>query len=118
MRRALLLAGLIMITVLSVVALLVFRRRSPGWTRLRVVDFCYPLIPVSYIALGSTMMVYGVIWQPGPSLCALGTIAAGAAVFRLALSRRQRGGRLAGLALFRTLLRSRESEGASASNRQ
>jgi APA family basic amino acid/polyamine antiporter len=81
--------SLTLFTVLSVGALLVFRRKRSEWQRLRVVDFCYPLIPVAYILLGLAMMIYGVIWQPKASLCALGTIVAGALVFQFRLGRRR-----------------------------
>ena len=37
--------SLTLFTVLSVASLFVFRRRQPGWQRLRAVDFAYPLIP-------------------------------------------------------------------------
>ncbi len=44
--------SLTLFTVLSVVALIKFRRGRPGWQRLRAVDFGYPLIPVAYILVG------------------------------------------------------------------
>jgi basic amino acid/polyamine antiporter, APA family len=73
--------SLTMFTVLSVVALFVFRRRRPGWQRLRAVDFAYPLIPALYVLVGVAMMAYGVIWQPKASLLALATVGAGALVY-------------------------------------
>ena len=73
--------SLTLFTVLSVVALLVFRRKRAGWQRLRAVDFAYPLIPALYILVGATMMIYGVIWQPKASLLALATVGAGALVY-------------------------------------
>ncbi|MEO7651389.1 MAG: amino acid permease [Bryobacteraceae bacterium] len=69
-------------SVLSVAALFVFRGRE-NWQRTRAVDFCYPLIPSAYIFVGAGMMIYGVIFQPMVSLAALGTIAAGGAVYHL-----------------------------------
>ena len=53
-----------------------------GWQRLRALNFAWPLIPASYILVGTCMMVYGVIWQPVPSLTALATVGAGALVYR------------------------------------
>lgn len=78
---------LTLFTVLSVASLFVFRRR-PDWERLRAVSFCFPLIPAAYILVGVAMVVYGMIWQPKPSISALGTIAAGAAVYHFGLRRR------------------------------
>ena len=67
-------------TVLSVVALLKFRRR-PGWQKLRPVNFCYPLIPVLYILAGAWITVQGSLVRPYISLATLLTIATGAAVY-------------------------------------
>jgi len=33
--------------------LFVFRRTRPGWQKLRAVDFAFPLIPASYILVGT-----------------------------------------------------------------
>jgi APA family basic amino acid/polyamine antiporter len=74
--------SLTLFTVLSVVALFVFRRRRPDWQRLSAVQIAWPLIPASYILVGVCMMIYGVIWQPGASLTALATVGAGALVYR------------------------------------
>jgi APA family basic amino acid/polyamine antiporter len=74
--------SLTLFTVLSVASLFVFRRRNPGWQRLRALQFAWPLIPASYVLVGTAMMVYGVIWQPWPSLTALATVGAGALVYR------------------------------------
>ena len=73
-------------TALSVASLFVFRRR-PGWQRLRAVSFCYPLIPVAYLVVGTAMIVYGIIWQPKASLAALATIGAGAAIYHFGVRR-------------------------------
>ena len=79
--------SLTLFTVLSVASLFVFRRRRAGWQRLRAVDFAYPLIPASYILVGSCMMMYGVIWQPRASLSALATVGAGVLVYRFGVRR-------------------------------
>ena len=81
--------SLTLFTVLSVASLLVFRRRRPGWQRLRAVDFAYPLIPVLYIAVGAGMMIYGVIWKPAASLTALATVGAGALVYHFRVRERK-----------------------------
>jgi hypothetical protein len=67
--------------VLSVGSLFVFRRRA-GWQRLRAVNFAWPLIPASYILVGTSMVIFGVISEPIPSLSALATVGAGALVYR------------------------------------
>jgi APA family basic amino acid/polyamine antiporter len=73
--------SLTLFTVLSVASLFVFRKRA-GWQRLRALNFAWPMIPASYILVGTCMMVYGVIWQPKASLTALATVAVGALVYR------------------------------------
>ena len=73
--------SLTLFTALSVASVFVFRRR-PGWQRLRTLDFAWPLIPASYILVGTCMMIYGVISEPIPSLSALATVGLGALVYR------------------------------------
>jgi APA family basic amino acid/polyamine antiporter len=77
--------SLTLFTVLSVASLFIFRRRNPGWQRLRAVEFAFPLVPAAYIMVGACMMVYGVIWQPRASLTALATVGAGALVYRFGI---------------------------------
>jgi APA family basic amino acid/polyamine antiporter len=79
--------SLTLFTVLSVASIFVFRRRRPGWQRLRALEFAWPLIPASYILVGTGMMVYGVIWQPRASLTALATVGLGALVYRYGVRR-------------------------------
>jgi APA family basic amino acid/polyamine antiporter len=74
--------SLTLFTVLSVASVFIFRRRRAGWQRLRALDFAWPLIPASYILVGTCMMVYGVISQTTASLTALATVAVGAIVYR------------------------------------
>lgn len=66
--------------VLSVVSLFIFRRR-PGWQKLGVVSFAYPLIPLFFVAVGVWMTVLGVMLRPGISALAIFTVAAGAVVY-------------------------------------
>jgi APA family basic amino acid/polyamine antiporter len=63
--------------VMSVAALL-FLRRGPGWRKLKVVSFCYPLFPALFIVVGAWMTFYGVQLKPYVSLAAVLTIATGA----------------------------------------
>jgi APA family basic amino acid/polyamine antiporter len=81
--------SLTLFTVLSVVALIRFRRSRPDWQRLRAVDFGYPLIPVAYIVVGIGMMSYGVINQPLASLTAFATVGAGALVYHFGVRPRR-----------------------------
>jgi len=74
--------SLTLFTVLSVASVFVYRRRRAGWQKLSALNFAWPLIPASYIAMGVGMMIYGVIWQPRASLTALATVGAGALVYR------------------------------------
>jgi APA family basic amino acid/polyamine antiporter len=74
--------SLTLFTVLSVASLFVFRRRQPGWQRLRAVDFAFPLIPASYILVGTGMVVFGLKEHPWASLSAFATVGAGALVYR------------------------------------
>jgi basic amino acid/polyamine antiporter, APA family len=66
--------------VLSVGSLFIFRRR-PGWQKLAVVSFAYPLLPAFFVAVGVWMTVLGVMLRPGVSAIAVLTVAAGAAVY-------------------------------------
>jgi basic amino acid/polyamine antiporter, APA family len=66
--------------VLSVGSLFVFRRR-PGWQKLGVVSFAYPLLPAFFVAVGIWMTILGVMLRPAVSGVAVLTVAAGAAVY-------------------------------------
>jgi APA family basic amino acid/polyamine antiporter len=77
--------SLTLFTVLSVAALFVFRYKRPGWQKLRAVDFAFPLVPASYVLVGTGMMIYGVLQQPKASLTALATVGAGALVYRFGI---------------------------------
>jgi len=56
---------------------------------LRAVDFAYPLVPLSYILVGTCMMLYGVVQQPKASLTAFATVGAGALVYHFGISKRK-----------------------------
>jgi len=66
--------------VMSVASLFLLRR-TPGWRKLRVVSFCYPLFPVLFLIVGAWMTFYGVQLKPYISLAAVLTIATGALVY-------------------------------------
>ncbi len=70
--------------VLSVGSLFFFRRR-PGWQKLGVVSFAYPLVPAFFVAVGIWMTILGVMLRPGISAVAVLTVAAGAVVYHFRL---------------------------------
>src|SRR5580692_6107024 len=70
--------------VLSVASLFVFRRR-PGWQKLGVVSFAYPLLPVFFVAVGIWMTILGVMLRPAISGAAALTVAVGAMVYHFRL---------------------------------
>ena len=70
--------------VLSVISLFIFRKR-PGWQKLGVVSFAYPLLPVFFVAVGVWMTVLGVMLRPTISALAVLTVAAGAAIYHFRL---------------------------------
>jgi APA family basic amino acid/polyamine antiporter len=74
--------------VMSVASLFMLRRR-PGWQKLRVVSFCYPLIPALFLAVGVWMIFYGVQLKPLISLAAVVTIVTGALVYHARWKRRE-----------------------------
>jgi basic amino acid/polyamine antiporter, APA family len=67
------------------VASLFFFRRQPGWQKLRVVSFGYPLIPVVFLLVGVWMIVQGVQLKPLVSLATVLTIGTGALVYHFRL---------------------------------
>ncbi len=66
--------------VMSVASLFYFRRR-PGWQKLRVVSFCYPLFPVLFLMVGVWMIILGIQLKPYISLATVVTVATGALVY-------------------------------------
>jgi len=65
---------------LAVASLFVFRRR-PGWQKLRVVSFAWPLFPAIFLLVGAVTIAYGVTLEWRVSLAAIATITAGALVY-------------------------------------
>jgi APA family basic amino acid/polyamine antiporter len=60
---------------------LMYLRRQPGWRKLRVVSFAYPLFPALFIVVGLWMTVRGVQLKPYVSLAAVITVGMGAVVY-------------------------------------
>ncbi len=71
--------------VMSVASLFIFRKK-PGWQRLRVVSFAWPLVPLLFILIGVWMFLFGMTLEPKVSLAAIVTIVTGAAVYHFRLS--------------------------------
>jgi len=76
--------------LLAVGSLFIFRRR-PGWQKLRVVSFAFPLIPVAFILVGAWTIIYGIMLKPNISLAAIATIATGAAVYHFRIRKPAQG---------------------------
>ena len=72
---------------MSVASLFIFRRR-PGWQKLRIVSFCYPLFPVLFILVGVWVTIQGIMIIPYIALGTGLTIATGALVYHLRLRSR------------------------------
>lgn len=73
--------------VLSVASLMLFRRRE-GWRKLRVVSFCYPLVPVVFLLIGTWMIIQGIQLKPFVSLAAVVTVLTGALVYHFKIRNR------------------------------
>ncbi len=76
--------ALTMFAALAVSSLFFFRRR-PGWQKLNVVSFAWPLIPLFFIVIGGLTILVGIRLQPKASTAALATIAAGALFYHFRL---------------------------------
>lgn len=66
--------------VLATASLFKFRRR-PGWRKLPVVSFAYPLIPAFFCLVGVGMTIFGLTYKPGTAAIAILTVVAGALVY-------------------------------------
>ncbi|MDX2178771.1 MAG: amino acid permease [Bryobacteraceae bacterium] len=66
--------------VMTVASLFGFRKRE-GWTKLGVVSFAWPLMPLIFMAVGFWMTIYGFILEPKVSIAAVGLMALGAAIY-------------------------------------
>ncbi len=64
----------------TVASLFVFRRR-PGWQKLPVVSFAYPLVPAIFIVVGAWMTLFGLTLEPTVSAAAILTIAVGGLLY-------------------------------------
>lgn len=65
---------------MSVASLFLFRRR-PGWRKLRVVSFAWPLIPGVFVLVGTWITLFGLWLKPFVSGAAILTVVSGAIVY-------------------------------------
>lgn len=70
---------------LAVASLFVFRKR-PGWRKLPIVSFAWPLLPVFFLVMGAWVAVSGLLMRPSVSFTALATVGAGALVYKVLLA--------------------------------
>jgi APA family basic amino acid/polyamine antiporter len=70
--------------VMSVTSLFVFRRR-PGWQKLRVVSFLFPLVPGIFIISGIWVTFYGLRMNPVWSAIVIAMISASALIYHFHL---------------------------------
>jgi len=72
-------------TGLSVSSLFVFRRR-PGWRKLRVVSFAWPLVPAIFLLVGAWLILYGLMLKPSVSMIGVITLAVGALIYHVRIA--------------------------------
>jgi len=65
----------------ATVCTLFVHRRQPGWQRLRVVDFAWPLVPGVFLVIGGATIVAGMTLAPKVAAAAVVTILTGAVVY-------------------------------------
>ena len=71
------------------VASLFFFRRQPGWKKLKMVNFAWPLVPVLFLIPEVWMVIFGLQSKPYVSLAAVLTMATGALVYHFRLKSRR-----------------------------
>jgi len=65
------------------VASLFYFRKQPGWRKLPVVSFCFPLVPILFLIPEVWIVIFGVQRKPYVSLATVVTMATGALVYHL-----------------------------------
>jgi APA family basic amino acid/polyamine antiporter len=73
---------------IAVASLFVLRKR-PGWIKLPVVSFAFPLVPLTFILVGAWMTLFGATLQPKISAAAAVTVAVGALVYHFRIRGRE-----------------------------
>jgi APA family basic amino acid/polyamine antiporter len=72
------------------VASLFYFRRQPGWQKLGIVSFCWPLLPILFLIPALWMVIFGIYFKPYVSLAALVTMITGALVYHFRIRSRGR----------------------------
>lgn len=68
----------------TVSSIFIFRRR-PGWQKLPVVSFAYPLVPAAFLIVAAWMTLVGLTLEPMVTGAAMLTVGTGAVVYHLRL---------------------------------
>jgi basic amino acid/polyamine antiporter, APA family len=63
------------------VASLFYFRRQPGWQKLPIVSFCFPLVPILFLIPEVWIVIFGVQRKPYISLATVVTMVTGALVY-------------------------------------
>lgn len=71
------------------VASLFFLRGRPGWQKLPVVSFAYPLVPAFFVAVGLWMTYQGLTKEPKVSFAGIATVLLGAVIYHFRLKHDQ-----------------------------
>lgn len=78
------------ISAVMAVSSLFFLRKRPGWQKLKVVDFLFPLVPAVFVLVGLWITYQGLTKKPVVSFAGLGTVAIGAVIYHMRI--KQKGG--------------------------
>ncbi len=70
------------------VASLFYFRRQPGWQKLPVVSFCFPLVPILFLIPEVWIVIFGVWNKPFISLASIVTMVTGALVYHFRIRAR------------------------------
>lgn len=75
------------ISAVMAVSSLFFLRNRPGWQKLKVVDFLYPLVPAIFVLVGLWITYQGLTKKPAISFAGLATVAVGALIYRFRIQK-------------------------------
>ncbi|BDC52515.1 amino acid permease [Bryobacterales bacterium F-183] len=75
------------ISAVMAVSSLFFLRNRPGWQKLKVVDFLFPLVPALFVLVGLWITYQGLTKKPVVSFAGLATVAIGALIYRFRIQK-------------------------------